>query len=288
MNKAAESIDNVMSEDKNSPYPGLSEKMTRAELSQKIKDAVAQNQTELLQFLFCFMLVNDYTPEQINQELEYIHTNNPDIQSALVQWGDDPKEKKKLKIAGKAAFISVVIHNSNKSYALAIKAIERFKSFKDAPHEFAETVDELEINSWLGLLNHELESQVPLSNIMRQLEALRLKHIWSKDLALFAIPVTTAFFREQAANKLLDGDFTGAYRDLEQALRLPEEDKSATYQAYADCIVRQVNDPLFRSRATKADLEKLSAKMEYLHEVDFWTPELDIGRFHLKNMIGEI
>ncbi|MGI9283216.1 MAG: hypothetical protein ACR2PX_26795 [Endozoicomonas sp.] len=288
MNKAAEPIDNVMLEDSNSPYPGLSEKMTRAELSQKIKDAVAQNQTELLESLFCFMLVNEYSPEQINQELDYIRANNPAIQDSLIRWSDEPKEKKKLKIAGKAAFVGVVIHHGNGSFAPAIKAIERFKSYKDAPHEFADFIDELEIGSWLGLLNHELDNQVPLTNIMRQLEALRLKHIWSKDLALFAIPVTTAFFREQSSEKLLDGDFIGAYRDLEQALKLPEEDKSATYQAYADCIVRQVNDPLFRSRATKDDLEKLNAKMEYLHEVDFWTPELDIGRFHLKNMIGEI
>ena len=288
MNKAAEPIDNVMLEDSNSPYPGLSEKMTRAELSQKIKDAVAQNQTELLESLFCFMLVNEYSPEQINQELDYIRANNPAIQDSLIRWSDEPKEKKKLKIAGKAAFVGVVIHHGNVSFAPAIKAIERFKSYKDAPHEFSDFIDELEIGSWLGLLNHELDNQVPLANIMRQLEALRLKHIWSKDLALFAIPVTTAFFREQSSEKLLDGDFIGAYRDLEQALKLSEEDKSATYQAYADCIVRQVNDPLFRSRATKDDLEKLNAKMEYLHEVDFWTPELDIGRFHLKNMIGEI
>ncbi|WP_257280065.1 hypothetical protein [Endozoicomonas sp. ISHI1] len=288
MNKAAEPIDNVIPEESNSPYPGLSEKMTRAELSQRLKDAVAKDQTELLESLFCFMLVNEYTPEQINQELDYIRANNPAIQDSLIRWSEEPKGKKKLRIAGKAAFIGVVIHYSNKSFVPAIKAIEQFNAFGDAPHEFAEAIDELEIRSWLGLLNHELENQVPLKNIMRQLEALRLKHIWSKDLAVFAIPVTTAFFREQANEKLLDGDFTGTYRDLEQALRLPENDKSATYQAYADCIVRQVNDPLFRSRAIIADLEKLSAKMEYLHDVDFWTPELDIGRFHLKNMMGEI
>ncbi|KEQ19243.1 hypothetical protein [Endozoicomonas numazuensis] len=288
MNTEAESVGNVMLDESTSPYPGLSEKMTRAELSQKIKDAVAQNQTELLESLFCFMLVNEYTPEQINQELDYIRANNPAIQDSLIRWSEEPKEKKKLKIAGKAVFVAVVIHHASGSFAPAIKAVEKFKSFKDAPHEFAEAVDELEISSWLGLLNHELDNQVPLTNIMRQIEALRLKHIWSKDLAVFAIPVTTAFFREQANEKLLDGDFIGAYRDLEQALKLSEEDKSATYQAYADCIVRQVNDPLFRSRASKKDLEKLSAKMEYLHDVDFWTPELDIGRFHLKNMIGEI
>ncbi|WP_252176927.1 hypothetical protein [Endozoicomonas sp. 4G] len=287
MDKAAEAIDNIMSKNTNSPYPGLSDKMTRAELSQKLKSAVAQGQTELLNSLFCFMMVNEYTPEQINQELDYIRANNPALHDSLIRWSEEPKGKKKLKIAGKAAFIGVVIHYNNGSFVAAIKAIEQFNAFGDAPHEFTEAVDELEIGSWLGLLNHELENQVPLKTMMRQLEALRLKHIWSKDLALFAIPVTTAFFREQASEKLLDGDFIGTYRDLEQALRLPEEDKSDTYQAYADCIVRQVNDPLFHSRASKADLEKLNAKMEYLHDVDFWTPELDIGRFHLKGMMGE-
>lgn len=288
MNKAAEPIENLMPEESNSPYPGLSEKMTRAELSQKLKDAVAQNQIKLLESLFCFMLVNEYSPEQINQELDYIRANNPAIQDSLIRWSEEPKGKKKLKIAGKAAFIAVMIHYGNGSFVPAIKAIERFYALGDAPHEFTEAIDEIQISSWLGLLNHELENQVPLKNIIRQLEALRLKHIWSKDLAMFAIPVTTAYFREQAKEKLLDGDFIGTYRDLEQALRLPEEDKSETYQAYADCIVRQVNDPLFRSRAIKPELEKLSAKMEYLHEVDFWTPELDIGRFHLKNMLGDI
>jgi hypothetical protein len=75
---------------------------------------------------------------------------------------------------------------------------------------------------------------------------------------------------------------------LEQALLLPEEDQSKTYKAYSECIVRQINDPLFRSRASQHDLEKLKAKMDYLHEINYWTPELDIGRFHLKTILGDI
>ena len=292
MNREAESVD-AMNLEASSPtpsseYPKITDKITRAEISQRIKDSVAHNDNGLLESLFNFMLVNDYTPEQIEQEIDYIGLTNPPLLSVLVTWSEQAKDKKKLKILGKAAFLAVVIYSNNKEHTAAIKVIERFKSFNDAPHEFTEAVDNREIESWLGLLQHELDNQVPLTNIMRQLEALRLKHIWSKDLAVFAIPITTAYFRELATDKMLNGDYISAYRDLEQALKLPEEDRTATYQSYADCIVKQINDPLFRSRASKEDLLKLGAKMEYLHDVDFWTPELDISRFHLKNMTGDI
>ncbi len=268
--------------------PKVTDRVTRAELSQRIKDAVAVGNSEHLHCYFNFMLVNEYTPEQLVQEIDYTRIHNEPMLKALVHWTEQVQQQKKQKTAGKATYLAIVIQHEEKRYVLTLRTIEKYKKFNDAPHEFTEAIDLLEISSWLGLFQQELDSQVPYETVLKQLEALRQKHIWSKDLAVFAIPVTTAYFREQSVEKLVTGNYTAAYRDLEQALQLPEEDKSATYQAYASCIAKQINDPLFRARATPSDLDKLDAKMEYLTNVDFWSPELDISRFHLKGMTGSI
>ena len=272
----------------NKALPKVTDRVTRAELSQRIKDAVAEGNSEHLHCYFNFMLVNEYTPEQLVQEIDYTRLHNEPMLKALVHWTEQVQQHKKQKTAGKATYLAIVIAHANKRFAPTLKTIEKYKQLGDAPHEFTEAIDLLEISSWLGLLQQQLDSNISNETILKQLEALRQKHIWSKELARFAIPVTTAYFREQSIEKLSTGNYTGAYRDLEQALQLPEEDKSATYQAYASCIARQINDPLFRARAKDKDLEKLEAKMEFLTEVDFWSPELDISRFHLKGLTGSI
>ncbi|WP_153766064.1 hypothetical protein [Endozoicomonas sp. OPT23] len=268
--------------------PKVTDRITRAELSQRIKDSVAVGNSEHLHCFFNFMLVNEYTPEQLVQEIDYTRAQNEPMLKTLVQWTEQVQQHKKQKTAGKATYLAIVIQHAENRFAQTLRTIEKYKKFADAPHEFTEAVDLLAISSWLGLLQQEQDSNVPNETILKQLEALRQKHIWSKELAQFAIPVTTAYFRDQSIEKLATGNYTGAYRDLEQALQLPEEDKSMTYQAYASCIARQINDPLFRARAKDKDLEKLEAKMEFLTDVDFWSPELDISRFHLKGMTGSI
>lgn len=259
-------------------------KLTRAQLSQQIKQAVADNDVDKLQVLFIYMLTHEYTPEQLDQELDYLSANNPALLEALIQWSPKPGEQKKLKIIGKLAYLAISAHFKADKFSEALKAIQALKAKdNDAPHEFKEAIQVLEEQSWLGHMQ-TFQGRKTIPEQVKVLEALRQSGIWSKEIAQFGIPIMAAYFRELANDCMDEGKFNAAYHHLESARKLPEPDQEKTNEKFQEYFQRQINDVLFQQRATLEDIQEITARLNLLQHRGIQSQDLSLLRMTLQDL----
>ena len=256
-------------------FPEIAEKATKNQVDCFLKQAIESNHPKQLYAVFTFMLKHEYTPEQIIRALGHIHKNGLDMEPGLLEWSLCHSDKKNKGIKGKALFVATYIQAHSEHYKAAIDTLELSKKHrKGVPHDFTEAMADLEIESWLGYMKDERSQGVPPKIILNQLEQLSEQGVWSRDLAQFGVPVGAAYFREQANNAMGQGQYSEAFKSLEQAFHLPESDPQDTYSLYGHCISQVVHHPHFQNNVTDKQAEALFQKIDQLHKKEFWNEEL--------------
>lgn len=260
---------------RNDAFPDIADKATKNQVDTFLKEAIENNHPKQLYSVFCFMLKHEYTPEQIFRALAHIHKGGPDMEAGLLEWALLHDEKKIKGIKGKALFVAIYLQNHNESFKTTIDTLEMSKKHKKGvPHDFREAMADMEITAWLGYMQDEQKQGIPPKVIMNQLEQLSDQGIWSRDLAQFGVPIGTAFFREKACSAMEHGQFSDAFKSLDQAIHLPDENPQDTYSLYGTCISQVVHHPHFQSHVTEQQVDALFQKIDQLHKKEFWNEEL--------------
>ena len=260
-------------------FPAIAEKATKNQVDGFLKQAIENNHPKQLYAVFSFMLEHEYTPEQIIRALGHIHKGGPDMEPGLLEWGLSHENAKIKGIKGKALFVAIFIQARNEHYKAAIDTLELSKKHrKGVPHDFTEAMGDLEIEAWLGFMEDEKKQGTSPKIILDHLEQLCEQGIWSRDLARFGVPVGAAWFREQALEAMQQGQYSDAFKSLEKAIKLPEDNPEDTYSLYSNCISQVIHHPRFQTQMTEQLTEALFQKIDQLHKKEFWNEELKLAQ----------
>ena len=260
-------------------FPSIAEKSTKNQVDGFLKQAIENNHPKQLYAVFNFMLEHEYTPEQIIRALGHIHKGGPDMEPGLLEWGLTHEDKKVKGIKGKALFIAIFIQTKSEHYKAAIDTFDLSKKHrKGVPHDFTEAMGELEIEAWLGFMEDEQKQGSSPKVILDQLEHLCEQGIWSRELAQFGVPVGAAWFREQALKSMEQGQYSDAFKSLENAIHLPEDNPEDTYSLYSNCISQVIHHPQFQTQMTEQLTDALFNKIDQLHKKAFWNDELKLAQ----------
>ena len=256
-------------------FPEIAEKATKNQVDGFLKQSIENNHPKQLYSVFSFMLKHEYTPEQIIRALGHIHKGGPDMEPGLLEWSLSHQDVKNKGIKGKALFVAIFIQTRNEHFKAAIDTLQLSKKHrKGVPHDFTEAMNDLEIEAWLGFMQDEQKQGTTPEVILNQLEQLCDQGIWSRDLAQFGVPIGAAYFREKAFQSMEKGQFSDAFKSLDKAIHLPEENPEDTYCLYSNCISRVIHHPQFQSQLTEQLTEALFHKIDQLQKKEFWNDEL--------------
>ena len=260
-------------------FPEIAEKATKNQVDTYLKQSIENNHPKQLYAVFTFMLKQEYTPEQVIRALNQIHKGGPDMEPGLLEWSLLHQAPKKPGIKGKALFVAIFIQTHSENYKAAIDTLELSRKHrKGVPHDFQEAMNDLEIEAWLGYMEDEQKQGVEPSVILGQLEDLCDQGIWSRDLAQFGVPVGAAFFREQANQAMTQGHYSDAFKSLDKAFHLKEENPEDTYTLYTQCISQVVHHPQFQSQLSEQLSDALFHKIDQLQKKAFWNEELKLAQ----------